>query len=311
MVQMTFRGSTAASFLILSLTAVLMVDSTSCLVRRRLLTRKGGQPTQTLLTADKDTLIREVAQRYAAIDTLKATVDMVPAIGTANKGKITEYKDFLAYILFRKPTEIRLIGLYPVVRNPAFDMVSDGSQFRVYIPGKGRFLEGLNSSQELSENKFENLRPQHFLDALLVRPIDPAHDLTFLVDLTDEDSATYVLIILSKNPNGELALQRLLFFDRLTLRIARQLILNPSGEILTDASYNSWQLFDNVFFPKTIDIDRPKDEYGVVITVVKLDINKPLTNAQFDLQQPPGTELRIIGAVRTTPAPAGQGNPKK
>src|SRR5258706_15779917 len=123
---MPFRGSPAASLVFFTFVAIQVASSTSCLARRRLITRKGGQATQTLLTANKDMLIREVARQYAAIDTLNATVDMVPAIGTANKGKITEYKDVRAYVLFRKPAFIRIIGLYPVVRNKAFDMVSDG-----------------------------------------------------------------------------------------------------------------------------------------------------------------------------------------
>src|SRR5262249_22319059 len=139
---MRSRGSFAASLVISCLLAILLVSTTSCLARRRLITRKGGQATQTLLTADKDALLRTVAQQYAAIDTFNATVDMVPALGTANKGKITEYKDVRAYVLFRKPAFIRIIGLYPVVRNKAFDMVSDGARFRLYIPAKNRFIEG-------------------------------------------------------------------------------------------------------------------------------------------------------------------------
>src|ERR1041385_2396081 len=103
---MPFHGSQAANTLNVFLLAVLMASSTSCLARRRVITRKGGQATQPLLTADKETLIKEIAQHYAAIQSFNATVDMVPALGTANKGKITEYKDVRAYILFRKPADI-------------------------------------------------------------------------------------------------------------------------------------------------------------------------------------------------------------
>src|SRR5271170_6104543 len=131
---MCSKGSAAATALGLCLLVLMTVESTSCLVRRRLITRKGGQPTQTLLTADKETLLREIATHYGAVHTINATVDMVPAVGTVNKGKITEYKDVRAYILFRNPAQIRLIGLYPVVRSKAFDMVSDGAQFRFYLP---------------------------------------------------------------------------------------------------------------------------------------------------------------------------------
>src|SRR5437867_2891531 len=113
----------------------------SCLARRRVITRKGmNTPELKLLTADKQTLLDRIAAEYRAIQTLNATVDMVPALGSVNKGKITEYKDIRAFILFRKPAEIRIIGLYPVVRNKAFDMVSTGEEFRLYVPSKTRFI---------------------------------------------------------------------------------------------------------------------------------------------------------------------------
>ena len=34
------------------------------------------------------------------------------------------------------------IGLFPVVRNKAFDMVSDGTSFKLYLPAKNRFVVG-------------------------------------------------------------------------------------------------------------------------------------------------------------------------
>ena len=69
---------------------------------------------------------------------------MVPALGSAEKSKITEYKDVRGYILFRKPADIRIIGLYPVVRNKAFDMVSNGTDFRLYCPPRTASSTGRN-----------------------------------------------------------------------------------------------------------------------------------------------------------------------
>jgi outer membrane lipoprotein-sorting protein len=288
-----------------------MVSSPSCLVRRRSITRKGGAPTQTLLTTDKESLIKEIAQHYAAIQSFNATVDMVPALGSANKGRITEYKDVRAHILFRKQAYIRIIGLYPVVRNKAFDMVSDGSTFRLYIPAKDRFIEGANQLEAPSPNKLENLRPQHFLEALLVRPMDPSRgEETIFENFTDEDNAAYILSVITPNPGGgPPVLERQLWFERLRLQLVRQLIFDRGGDILTDARYSDWQYFDNVPFAKRIDINRPKDEYGVVITVVKMDINTPVTDDKFELAQPEGTELQVIGAPRPETAPKAEPAP--
>src|SRR5690349_17245317 len=93
----------------------------ACVVRRRTITRKGSKASQTLLVADRDTLVQTLAKQYAAIRDFNATVDMVPALGSAEKSKITEYKDVRAFVLYRAPNRIRLIGLYPVVRSKAFD----------------------------------------------------------------------------------------------------------------------------------------------------------------------------------------------
>ena len=75
----------------------------SCLARRRAFARSGGKPAQPLLAADQSTLVGIIAKQYQAIRDFNATVDMVPALGSAEKSKITEYKDVRAFILFRNP----------------------------------------------------------------------------------------------------------------------------------------------------------------------------------------------------------------
>ena len=179
------RRRVRAALLLICLSAL---DFSGCFVRRRIITRKGASATPVLLTADKQTLIDRLAQQYRAVQSFSATVDMTPALGSSEKSKITEYKDVRGYILFRKPADIRIIGLYPVVRNKAFDMVSNGKDFRLYLPSQNRFVVGSNELVAPSKNKIENLRPQHFLEALMVAPIE-AHEKSILVNLTDEDNA--------------------------------------------------------------------------------------------------------------------------
>ena len=280
-----------ALILLLCLSAL---DFSGCFVRRRIITRKGGKAAPILLTADKQTLIDRLAHEYRLIQNFNATVDMTPALGSSEKNKITEYKDVRGYILFRKPADIRIIGLYPVVRNKAFDMVSNGTDFRLYLPAKNRFVTGSNQLSARSKNKIENLRPQHFLEALLVAPMSP-DEKAELVNLTDEDNAVYILHLVHVQPDGEILPTRSIWFSRLNLHIARQIVYDPAGNILTDARYSDWQNYDGVPFPKVIDIDRPQDEYAVVLTVVKMDINRGVSAAKFVLEQPEGTQLQVLG----------------
>ena len=181
-----------------------------------------------------------------------------------------------------------------MVRNKAFDMVSVGNTFRLYVPAQDRFIQGSNDLIELSKNKIENLRPVHFLEALIVRPVDPASDKVLIENFTDEDNAFYILQVI-RNVGGDLRLSRAIWFNRLNLQIARQLIFDEDGNILTDARYSDWRAYDNVPFPKHIEINRPRDEYGVVIDVVKMDINKGVSDDKFVLAQPPGSKTHILG----------------
>ena len=287
---MPHRRAVAAAFSLWLLASSL----SSCVVRRRLISRRGANPTQTLQVADLPSLLEAVRREYNAVHDFTATVDMVPALGSAEKSKITEYKDVRGYIVFRKPASIRMIGLYPVVRSKAFDMASTGTGFRLYLPSKSLFITGPNDVIQPSANKLENLRPEHFLDALLVKPVDPATDKVLLENLTDEDQAFYILHIIRQS-DSQLRLVRTIWFNRLNLQMERQIIFDNGGNILTDARYTEWKSWDNVPFPKHIEIDRPQDEYGVVLDVVKMDINKGVTDDKFVLEQPEGTKLRLIG----------------
>jgi outer membrane lipoprotein-sorting protein len=292
-------AGTAALILLLSL------GLSSCIVRSRIITRKGGKSTQPLLVATKAQLIDSLAKTYSVIDDINATVDMTPALGSAENSKVKEYKDIRAYILMRKDGGIRIVGLYPVVRSKAFDMASNGSEFHLYLPVKNQFIVGKNELGAPSANKLENLRPQHFQQALFVRPVqDPT--MVLMENFTDAQNAYYILHELTKK-TGEMALSRTIWFNRINLRLSRQLIFDDAGNILTDARYDDWQEYDHVPFPKHVEIDRPRDEYGIIMEIVKMDINKGVTDDKFELSQPEGSTLKVIGqpqAAPPEPAPA-------
>lgn len=266
--------------------------------------RLGKSTTQSLVVADKPTLVAIVARNFNLVRDFNATVVMTPSLGSAEKNKITEYKDITGHILFRRPADIHILGLYPIVGGTAFDMVSNGSDFKLSIPSQNRFLIGRNEITQRSERKLENLRPQHFLEALLVRPIaEPGR--TMIQNQTDEDDAFYILNEVRDDGAGGLVINRAIWFSRLDLSVARQLIYDDAGNILSDTRYADWHYFDSAPFPKHIEINRPQDEYGVVIDVTKMEINKNIAAEKFVLNQPEGSTLQVIGEppVPAPPAP--------
>jgi outer membrane lipoprotein-sorting protein len=284
--------------------------SGSCrLITHRTIRRNGkvATPTQTLLTATREDLTARIRTIYDAIQSFQATVAMTPSIGSVYKGKITEIHDVRAYVLFRKPAEIRIIGQLPVVGTKAFDMVSDGENFRFYLVSKNLFVEGSNSAPATSKNKLENLRPQAFLSSMLIRPSEPSEH-AFLEDQTDEENALYVLQFCKLDPNGNPAASRSIWFDRLDLSITRQIVYDGRGEIISNTRYAKWQSFNGVLFPAHIDINRSKDGYGVTMDITQMQMNTPLTPDKFVLNKPESAQLQVIGAVQ---APAsGQQAPQ-
>ena len=296
----------AAATLALSCSVLIL---TSCLARQRSIPRIKSAATQQLLTADKEALLGILQSESQLVSSLSATVDMVPSLGSASKGKITEYKDFIAYIRYKKPLDIRIIGLLPVVRTTAFDMVANGADFRLYLPTKDLLIEGRNEPPaKPSANKLENMRPGVFLDALFI-PAPAPNQTIYAKDFTDEDNAVYILQILDLGQDGQMRGERDIWFDRLNLHIRRQMSFDEKGEILSDVRYNGWKTHNGVPFPNVIDINRPQDEYGVVMTLQKVEINKPITDDKFVMEKPPeGTVIQVLGSKpavsqeATTPA---------
>ncbi len=249
------------------------------------------------MIASREDLIGRVRRIYTAINSFQTTVEMTPSIGSVYKGSINEIPDVKAFILYRKPADIRIQAQTPVVRTQAFDMVSNGADFHLFINSKNIFYEGANDAPATSKNQFENLRPKAFLSSMLVRPPD-GDESPVLTDQTDSENALYMLHLIHKMESGDLRPSRMIWFDRVDLTIVRQMVFNEGGDIVSDTRYNKWQNYNGVAFPAHMDITRPLDGYGVVIDIDQMQMNKPLTDEQFSLARPEGSQLQVIGTPK-------------
>src|ERR1700722_15320614 len=156
-------------FLLISLSAATFPLS-GCLFRTRTVDRQLSD--RPLKTATQQELIEYVNAQAAKIQSMQATVDLDASAGDVKNGRITDYKEIRGYVLARKPAMLRMKGLLPLVRNTAFDMVSDGQEFKVWIPTRNKFVMGSNSSETYDpEKRLENMRPQYIYDAFLIPQI--------------------------------------------------------------------------------------------------------------------------------------------
>src|ERR1700732_1274585 len=136
--------------------------------------------TAPLQTATANDLIERINAEAAEIQTLKATVGITASVGGSKLGKITEFQEIRGYILARKPSSLRMTGLFPILQNHVFDMVSSGHEFKLWIPPKNKFIVGDNEEARPSIEPLGNLRPQVIYDALLPQAVDLQSELAVL-----------------------------------------------------------------------------------------------------------------------------------
>jgi len=260
-----------------------------CLIQKR--TKLPPAPPAALQSATLDELLEKVHKQQEAIQTLDATVEIEPTVSSAQKGEMVTYHDVRAFLLIRKPAFLRMIGQYPVVRNTAFDLASDGEQFGLYIPSKNRYITGNSREGKRGKSALENLRPQHILDALLVEGLQPGQEEATLEVAKAGQKSYYIVLILRRGQDGGLLLARKLWFEREHLLLERLQIFDAQGQMATDAQYSSYGEFSGISYPQQIVLDRPQDDYGLALSVTQMRFNAPLEDDKFQMAQPAGAEI--------------------
>lgn len=262
--------------------------------------------------AGQTELLSEV-NRFARVSSMRAKMDLkfednsFAEIGIAEK-----YKTADGEIVVQRPSNILLKVQVPIIKTDVVQMTSDGDKFRVAILEDGaggkykKFVSGTNAAdysvlqeqvknlevdgdgKQLKQNvnAFSNLRPQHFTDAILVRPVDAENNAyTQSTILQEEEDAAkdkksplrkvlrgyYLLDELRKNSDGHFTITRRFWFDRVGgIRLARQQIFDAKGEIESDIIYgNTGNLSDSTEFanlPLRIEVTRPKEKYKMSLT---------------------------------------------
>jgi len=255
-------------------------------------------------------LVNGVNDRYEAINSLTATVDFQATTGGARQGKQTDITPFHGYILLRKPAMLHVIALLPVVRTRAFELTSDGKTFKLVIPPKSRAVVGSNTVTKPSTNGIENLRPDIFLDSVLVKSVTPERlvyltstSVTRREDKKLVETPEYELHIGEEAPQADTHLEvhvikptRVIRFSRLTLLPIGQDIYGEDGGVETHVEYGPYRQFGTAHMPSSIVIQRPREAYQITISVQKVLINQqpPLPDRQFELKIPSDYKVQTL-----------------
>ena len=308
--------------------------------------------------ATQDQLMAEL-NRYARVDSMRAKMYLKFEDNSfAEFGNKEVYRSADGEIVVQRPAKILLKVQVPVIKSDVAQMTSDGESFRVAILQDGgsgkykKFVKGTNradysslqqtlnatdfengaAKMKESVNAFANLRPQHFTEAMLVRPTDTAHVYTqstiFQNEIDDTQTKKsplrnvmrgyYLLDEFARNATGALVISRRFWFDRVgVVRLARQQIFGVDGEIDSDIVYgqegNLTETGQYNNLPLQIQVTRPKEKYSMKLTYQTpgdVSIGKAYPATAFVLENSWGLEevdldkklLSATGSVSPTPA---------
>jgi outer membrane lipoprotein-sorting protein len=278
----------------------LVLQAAGCITIKRRTEVKKEEIRPQLESSAEDLLVRYNNQ-VRAVQSLQATVDLIPSTGTTYSGVIEEYHDVPGFILAERPATVRVIGQAPVVAKNIFDMVSDGQEFRIYIPSKNAFLVGPTALMRPSKKPLENLRPQHVVEALFWPEFSPSANVLF-EQFDFSVSRYYILTLLRQAESGKFAIARKVWYSRTDLRVSRVQLFGAGGKLDSDITYGDWEpvtasgaqgapAAEQTSFARDIHIWRPQDDYKLEIKILKLTMNEPITPDRFELAQPAGTDL--------------------
>jgi hypothetical protein len=255
-------------------------------------------------TVSPEQLVTLVNQRGESLKTVTAKVSIQVTVDKPQQGVETVIPAFPASILLRAPHMVRVYGRVPVLGTEMFDMASDGKNFGVYIPSKKEVVKGPAALKKRSANAIENLRPDIFFDAMVVRGLDSddvymvTSDSETIEDPTKKHlllKPEYILNIMKPRPDSRRQTpERVITFDRTTLLPYEQDIYDSDGNLETQVSYTGYRIFDTVQYPATITIKRPLDHAQTVLTVQSVILNQTLKDDQFVITYPPETQVKNL-----------------
>lgn len=251
----------------------------------------------------------------------------------AEVGIAEKYKTADGVVVVQRPGNIQLRVQIPIIKTDLVQMSSNGEKFCVAVLNDGgsgkykKFVCGTNSADysaleeevknlevdksgkvlKQNVNAFSGLRPQHFTDAMLMRPVDTENYTYLKSTITQEEieldekkkrpkswflRGYYQLEEFRKNDDGSLSISRRFWFDRVnTVRLARQQIFDDNGEIEADIVYGKLGSltetgnYNNL--PLQIELTRPKEKYKMILTYQSpkdVSIGKTYPQEAFELQ---------------------------
>jgi outer membrane lipoprotein-sorting protein len=267
-------------------------------------------PDQRLLPAQtrsfKD-LLQDLEARSRAIKTLKAArVLFLPSEGARKKGQLTTTRLAVSgFILVNRPNDIRIRLNLPLLGTTGADMVSDGQQYKVWIPFTNKMYVGrADESIQIGKLDMQLPPPREIANAMFVDIKPYVNNLKYKLVPRQTTLGTHSYYIVSvidieaHDTDGQVVEE--IWVDRTNMEIVRQVDYGEEGLELTDTTFSGYQISGDAPFPREVTIYRPIEDVNLKITFESSpDANTSIPADAFqldpegaDVEQVPGQSAR-------------------
>ena len=246
-------------------------------------------------TASLQQLIDLINTRYAGIHSLIVPRLTVEFTGRSmEEGYFEKYRKADGYLVAEEPDSVFLNILNPLTHSSVLVMASRAQHFEIWIPSRNQFVTGRTSLKSSEENPVYNVRPLHILQGILIEAVSDQPEFRYsLEEEQDEQYKYYVLDVFRTEENSQvLQLLRKIWIERSQLRLARQQTYQ-GPRLFSTVTYSDPVDVEGKLVSTRVNIDRPVDGYSIAFTFEanRLQLNRPVKEDAFKLQQPPGAEV--------------------
>lgn len=237
---------------------------------------------------------------YSKVASLSSTTMKITAtLGNAESGRLQQYRGAPGYLLLQQPNRIRLDVQNPLTRNTILDVSSVGDDFWLWNVPDRKFFIGKNSARELGvEGDTQTvpfaLRPIDVYEAVLppAVPVDEREIRVSVREEQDTQAKYYVISVFREMAPPWIETIREIWIERSSMALARQIIYEDQGRIVTRISYQKMTSQYGMALPLSLRIEHAGAEgYAIDLEFKSWKVDPSLPADAFVLTPPPGARV--------------------
>lgn len=240
-------------------------------------------------------LVDLVDNRYAGMKSLKVSSFNVQFTGGGvEQGYLEKYHRAQGFMVAQWPDSIYVNIQNPLTHSTVVAMATQDETFQIWVPSENKYLYGRTDVVVDEKNPLFNVRPDHLLPAILVKPVPPVDsNRIFLREAQDERFKYYVLSIVGGTGQGRpLCLERDVWIERSALRLVRQDYYD-CGQVVSVIRYQKPVEVQGEIVNTSIDVSRKREHYEIHFDLdpTKVTINQVFQADVFEVPQPPQAKV--------------------